>query len=383
MDTNKRFLARPVVSLLACANALSLFAGIRIASTRLAGVDSPGAAGRGGRPEGTTPGLRPDAAATPRAASRRVHLEAPEVVRPSRRFLPGSPPPAVPIAGKGMWIYQFDRIGGGNPHAIAAAAERLGLSHLYVRAGSSRSGLSGWKHVAAVLPPAHARGIKVIAWDFPYLDDVEADVRRALWVLQKRVRGHRVDGFAADVETRVEGTNLTRARARAYGRLLRRAAPDRFLILVAPRPTGHAIRSYPYDSIVPWFDAVAPMVYWGYERAATATADAIAYLRRFRKPLAPIGQAYDMGPEGGPKGHPAGISVLRFMQEAERRGAVGVSFWSWQHAPRPLWLTIRSYPWRLRGAAAPPVQSAACAGSTRFCLTPVRPSSTRTRRSPS
>ena len=256
-----------------------------------------------------------------------------------------APKNPLPIEGKGMWIWQFDKIAGGDPHRIVRAAVSRGLTHIYVRAGSSVAGLSGWKSITRILPIAHRAGLKVIAWDFPYLHSPSRDVRRARFVLNHTVKGHRVDGFAADVETRSEGTVLTRKRARDYARGLRNALPGRFLVLVPPRPNKFTLSFYPYDLLMPYFDAVAPMIYWGRQKPDQVAAQAMAYLKRYGKPVAPIGQSFDMGPEGGPKGAPKGRALVRFMNEARGKGAVGVSFWSWQHTPARLWHTIYTYRW--------------------------------------
>jgi hypothetical protein len=289
-------------------------------------------------------------AATTRAIATPTHHAAPAAratpkPAPIHEVAPPPPAPPIPIAGKGMWIYQFDKVAGGDPARIVRLARQRGLSHIFVRAGSSISRLSGWKDIAAILPVAHAAGLKVIAWDFPYLLDPGADVRRARWVLNARVKGQKVDGFAADVETRSEGTVLTRSRARRYATWLRANAHGAFLILVPPRPNHFTTSFYPYDVLVPKFDAVAPMVYWGRQSPAEAAMWAVGYLKRFHKPIAPIGQAYDMGPYGGPNGAPSGKAVVAFMNQAAHDGAVGVSFWSWQHTPARLWHTIHTYHW--------------------------------------
>ena len=260
-----------------------------------------------------------------------------------------APKPPLPIEGKGMWIYEYRKLWGGNARTIVNYAKRKGLTHLFIRSGSSIVGTNGWPDIAKALPIAHAAGIKVIAWDFPYLRNVNADVRRARWVLGSRARGHKVDGFAADVETRSEGTVLTRHRARLYATRLRANSGGAFLLLVPPRPNRFTVSFYPYDVLMPHFDAVAPMVYWGSQEPASATSWAMNYLRRWNKPIAPIGQSYDMGPWGGPKGPPAGREVVRFMNEAKKKDAVGVSFWSWQHTPTRLWHTIHSYQWPDKG----------------------------------
>ena len=255
---------------------------------------------------------------------------------------------ATPISGKGMWIWLYDSILGGDPHRIVKYAVDHGLSHIYVRSGSSNVGLQGWEDVAEILPVAHKAGLRVIAWDFPYLRNVGADVRRARWVLSRTVAGQSVDGFAADVETRSEGTVLTRTRARNYAKWLRANSRGKFIVLVPPPPNPYTVTFYPYDVLMPHFDAVAPMVYWG-RRAPDAYAGwAIRYLKRFNKPIAPIGQSFDMGPDGGPKGPPSSSAVVKFMDQSQRDGSVGVSFWSWQHTPKYLWNTINTYRWNGR-----------------------------------
>ena len=256
---------------------------------------------------------------------------------------------STPISGKGMWIWLYDSILGGNPKRIVRYAVDHGLSHIYVRSGSSNVGLHGWEDVAEILPVAHKAGLKVIAWDFPYLRNVAADVRRARWVLSQTVSGgHAVDGFAADVETRSEGTVLTRTRARNYARWLRANSNGKFIVLVPPPANPYTVTFYPYDVLVPRFDAVAPMVYWGRRAPDTYAAQSINYLKRFGKPIAPIGQSFDMGPDGGPKGPPSANDVVRFMDQTQRDGSVGVSFWSWQHTPKYLWHTIDTYRWNGR-----------------------------------
>lgn len=255
-------------------------------------------------------------------------------------------PAPMPIAGKGMWIYEFDKVARGNVRRLVRDAKVRGLTHIYVRAGSSVAGLSGFRDIAKILPVAHAAGLKVIAWYFPYLRAPAADARAMRWVANHQVNGHRVDGLAADVETSSEGVTLTRYRARLFARILRAETPGKFLVLVPPRANPYTRSFYPFDALVPYFDAIAPMIYWGRQAPDKLVAQSLNYFRRFGKPVAPIGQAYDMGPEGGPKGHPRGNALVRFMNESETRGAVGVSFWSWQHTPTPLWRAIYGYAWR-------------------------------------
>ena len=104
------------------------------------------------------------------------------------------------------------------------------------------------------------------------------------------------------------------------------------------------LQTYDYGAVVGPFDAIAPMVYWLNREPGLDTAIALHYLSRYGKPLMPIGQAYDGGPEGGPPGVPPPAQLLRFMDVANQYGAVAVSFWSWQHANAPAWDAIKNAP---------------------------------------
>ena len=267
---------------------------------------------------------------------------APEVA--NKPLLAPAPPNlrgAVPV-GKGMWIWLPQYSEGGNAAAIVAKAQHYGINYLYVRTGSSVTGFQGADFLNALLPLAHQAGIKVYGWDFPYLDNIEADVGRASQAAHYTTpSGDRIDGFAADIEFRSMGVNLAGDTTSWYGHLLR----DRLgfgypLIAVVPRPTAVSTRIYPYATVVPMFDAIAPMVYWLNNDPAQAVQQAFAYLNQFGKPIIPVGQAYDGAPEGGPAGVPNRGSILRFIGASADAGATSVSFWSWQAATDEVWQAV-------------------------------------------
>lgn len=262
---------------------------------------------------------------------------------------------ALPV-GKGMWLYLPDRVEGGDVDALVARATTVGLTHVYVRTGSSRSGFYAAPYLDQLLGKAHAAGIRVYGWDFPYLEDVKADVDRALAaMLHTTPDGHRIDGFAPDIETPSEGTNLNAETAGAYSEQLRAAVGAGYpLIAVVPRPSSYMKVVYPYQAIVPHYDAVAPMVYWLNRQPDTDAGPAVAYFRDlFGKPVIPVGQAYDGGPEGGRPGPPPPDEISRFLAASEEEGAVGASFWSWQHADQLIWDAIQAAPQFLWEAKPP------------------------------
>lgn len=244
--------------------------------------------------------------------------------------------------GKGMWIYEPAKTEGGNVAAIVAKARATGLTHLWVRMGSAWDGFNVAPFVDQLLPAAHAAGIKVIGWDFPKLEPVEADIARATAMIRYTTpSGHRIDAFSPDIESRAEGTRLTPEAARLYGSLLRDVVgPDYTLIVTVPRPSKER-PTHPYAEIVAGYDAIAPMVYWLDRQPDTDVAGALRDLAKFGVPVYPIGQAYDGAPEGGRRGVPPPEELYRFMRFAQNHGAAGVSFWSWQAANQPAWDAIR------------------------------------------
>ncbi|MEY2478965.1 MAG: hypothetical protein QOG87_4280 [Actinomycetota bacterium] len=269
--------------------------------------------------------------------------------RAASRTVPQAPPPPAPPqvrgalpVGRGMWLYVPEQIEGGNVDALVTRAKSVGLTHVYVRTGSSRMGFYAQDYLNRLLPAAHANGIRVYAWDFPYLDNWQDDVNRSVAAITYTTPdGHRVDGFSADIETRGQGVNVAPDTARAYGAGLRRAVgPDYPLIATVPRPSAQLI-TYPFAEVVESFDAIAPMIYWLNRDPVIDVKSAMAALRSFNKPLMPIGQAYDGAGEGGRPGVPPAAEIQRFMGASEWEGAPAVSFWSWQHADQEAWDAIR------------------------------------------
>ncbi|HVE93705.1 MAG TPA: peptidoglycan-binding domain-containing protein [Acidimicrobiales bacterium] len=260
---------------------------------------------------------------------------------------PAPPPPAPPNVrgavpvGKGMWIWLPEKTEGGDPAAIVARAQKVGLTHLYVRTGSSKMGFHGADFLNTLLPAAHDAGIRIYGWDFPYLHDPAADVARAVQAIKHTTPdGHRIDGFAADVELKSMGVNITPETASWYGDNLRVAVGDAYpLIAVVPRPSP-ALVNYPYAQLTRGFDAIAPMVYWLNRDPLSTTTMAMQVLGQLGKPVIPIGQAYDGFAEGGPPGVPDRGEIHQFFETAAAHGAPGVSFWSWQHANDEAWQAI-------------------------------------------
>ena len=167
-----------------------------------------------------------------------------------------------------------------------AKAQAVGLTHLYVRTGSSVDGFYAAPFLDALLPVAHAGGIKIIGWDFPYLqrhrrrhlagrrgDHVHDADRRPLGRLQRRHRDP-LRRRLADPRQRARGTapvcaarsdRATRSSPRSLDRVRRDQA------------------DYPYACVTAAFDAIAPMVYWIDTPPDEDAAQAVDFLSRLRQ----------------------------------------------------------------------------------------------------
>jgi hypothetical protein len=269
----------------------------------------------------------------------------PPVVPEAAVPLVGAPPPRrvnlSAISGKGIWltIWPGSRV---DVRAIVATARAAGLNQLWVRTGSTQNGFYGAPTLRELVPAAHAAGISVIAWDFPTLSNPAADARRAAMAFRAGS-----DAFTPDIETASEGTYLTARRVRYYLSLVRAMAGNRPVIATVLRPTSYWLENYPYSAEAPFVDAFAPMVYWSCTEPGAAVDEAVTVLSRWR-PVTPVGQDYNMGPEGGPPGLPTPKEIWRFLDVAHRDGSIGASLYDLETGGPAQLQALAEYPWPRR-----------------------------------
>jgi hypothetical protein len=242
------------------------------------------------------------------------------------------------ITGKGIWVTNWPK-DSVDVAGIVAKTKAAGLSSIWVRTGGSRQGYYGGRVLPALVPAAHRAGIKVIAWDFPFLSDPVADALRA-----KKALATGIDAFAPDVETAAEGTHATSRRVTLYLSLVRAYAGDRPIAATVPRPTPKRLASFPYAAFAPYADVFVPMVYWSCNEPGLLVAQSLTKLGRWL-PVAPVGQAYDMRTDGGRGGLPSRAETWRFLDSARRGGAVGASLWTMETIGAAQWSALKAYPW--------------------------------------
>ena len=198
------------------------------------------------------------------------------------------------------------------------------------------------------MPVAHAHGLAVIAWGFPYLWDPVGDAQWTAQILDWRAPdGQQVDGYSADIEEATEGVMLSAQRAAVYLELVRQAAGSRLVVATVYPPTdANWDGGYPYQAMAPYVDAFAPMVYWECTDPGTDAALDVARLSTLR-PVHVIGQAFNFAGIGGRTVSPSGAEITEFLSASRRAGALGASFWVWQDATPEEWAAVSGFPWRL------------------------------------
>jgi hypothetical protein len=255
--------------------------------------------------------------------------------------------------GTGMWLHDWSKTEGGNGRAVVTRAERVGLTTLFLRTGSTYDGWTGTPTLRALLPATRGSAIKVVAWDFPELRNPEGDALRLAKAAHFSCAGcPRVAGVAPDIETAAEGTQISEQAVVRYFTTLRRALPrDVPILATVPWPSELRVGKYPYARTARYADALLPMAYWYNRSPAVVTATSMAYLGRFHKPVMPVGQGYDGridAPYLAADPDPGG-SVRAFLLTAKRRGARAVSLWSWQTTGGQQWSALA----RARGLFPP------------------------------
>lgn len=261
-----------------------------------------------------------------------------------------------PVAGKGMWL-TLGTIAESAPDALAVAAVRNGITHLYLEAAISPLGFHGKSSVGPLIEAAHRRHVAVVAWVYPYLHDLASDVELTRRVARFHTRsGDSFDGIAADLER-----NVSTATVRAYSQLVRAyLGPDYLLVGVTYPP--QSFPGYPFAEIARQYNLIAPMDYWhqtqtsfgldyghmrySYTYGYRYALDSVRAIRQAsgHTPVSPLGQTFDnfgrleMGPHA-----PSPEEVTGFLAGSKKAGAPSVSFFQWMTASVGEWRAIKDF----------------------------------------
>ncbi len=257
-------------------------------------------------------------------------------------------PSLAPVSGLGMWCTPsiLDTV---PPAVLVAAAKQNHVTHLYVEVAGSHPGFYGADTLAALLPLAHRAHIAVIAWVYPFLDDLPRDVAIARQTARYVApSGDRPDGIMADVEQ-----NMQEPYVRAYGQVLRASlGPDVFMAISTYAPQTYWGRLYPFSTVARSWDLVAPQDYWHSEHHAYTAeqayqfvADSISMMRAAAHSphlaVEAVGQMFDIYQDG--MGFPTGAEIRATIRAAQNAHAGGISFFEWNHATPAEWDALSAW----------------------------------------
>ncbi len=271
-----------------------------------------------------------------------------------QRPLTDGRPLAARIAGKGMWLPQ-PLLEMADVQQLVAAAQQLGLSHIFVEAGETARGFYARQEVARLLPAAHTAGLAVIAWVTTSLYDLPRDVALSVEIATFRTAdGHAFDGIAADIEQ-----NLDLDAVKAYAEITRVRLGDDALLVGVVYPAGSWFgRAHPiYATLARSFNAQAPMAYWGDEERTYSPTEVYEFVagavRDLQAAVGPgypvhvIGQMYDaFGRNGTGLYSPGRRETTAALRAAQDAGAIGVSFFQWGTATPEEWAALRDFAWK-------------------------------------
>ncbi|MDQ6883948.1 MAG: hypothetical protein M3077_06880 [Candidatus Dormibacteraeota bacterium] len=271
-------------------------------------------------------------------------VKAPTSARP---FVQQPRSPLDGIAGKGAWFMIFDGEwtdpDADRAAALVDSAVRADLSHVYVRIADSPHHFYAAAMLQDLLPIAHARGLKVIGWIEPMLDDPGSDASDAIAAANFEEQGQRLDGLALTIE----GNNTSDPNVGQYLAGVRSGAAglnglgDQYLLIASTLPTPYDHPGYAYATMSRYCQVFAPMAYW---RATglpqySGTDGARAYIDQvfqqfrdpgvnpFKRPLTITAQAYDAAPEYGTPGAPPASEITTSMDETRAQGGISWSYY--------------------------------------------------------
>jgi putative peptidoglycan binding protein len=242
----------------------------------------------------------------------------PAVVPPVAPALPAT----GPFTGQGMWIWEVSRSERGDVAAIASRAAGAGMSFVVVKAAH---GTVVWPQFSSALVDGlHAAGLRVCAYQRALGRRPAAEAR-----VLARFASAGADCLVIDAEIEYQGKYWA---ARSYVRALRAAIGPSFPVGLTSFPYVDLHGTFPYSVFLGDGGAQynLPQMYWRLLGTSVSGVFARTWAANavYGRPLAPLGQSFAPASR---------VEVRRFRSLAAARGAVGVSWWVWQHASNAHW----------------------------------------------
>jgi hypothetical protein len=197
-----------------------------------------------------------------------------------------------------------------------------------------------------ILARAHARGIRVVAWYLPTLEDLDNDLNRLVASANLDV-----DGLAVDIESRkIADANDRSNRLVDLSTRLRAALPGRAIGAIVMPPVQMEVVNpnfwpgFPWARIADKYDVWQTMGYWTDRKQSSGYRDPYTYtdenLRRLRNnlgnpsvPVSPVGGVGAMG----------NGDIESFLRAAVENGAIGGSIYDWRTTHAEAWPSLRKF----------------------------------------
>lgn len=250
------------------------------------------------------------------------------------------------LRGVGMWLTPAV-LNIASAQSIVSAAVASHVTHLYVEVAGTHA-FYGADVLEHLLPVAHKAHIAVLAWVYPYLNDVPTDVAIAVQAAGfVASTGDRPDGIAADVEQ-----NMEEPYVRAYSQVLRaRLGPNALMIIAIYPPQSYWGERFPLHIAMQSWNVAAPMDYWDVTHTRLSEAETYDYvaasIRGIRTAthdaktaVEPVGQMFDVFSDG--RHSPTSAEVRGAIRAAEAEKATGISFFEWNHATPGEWDALQT-----------------------------------------
>jgi hypothetical protein len=268
---------------------------------------------------------------------------------------PSGPGGVIPYRGLGTWVDVYDwsaTYTRGQPQVLADAVDAMadaGVQTLYIQASKhdAPSDVLEPERLGEWIDRAHERGLDVVAWYLPTLEDLERDLGRMLAISRLPV-----DGLAVDIESKdVRDLEERNRRLVAFSAAVRQTFPGRTLGgIVLPPVVLEAVNpaywpSFPYRQLAPYYDVWMTMGYWTNRPKGSAYRDAERYTRenvaRLRANLdLPNALVHAIGGIGD---RTTEVDVAGYREAVAETGSIGGSLYDWRTTSGELWKDLGAF----------------------------------------
>lgn len=266
------------------------------------------------------------------------------------------------MKGKGIFLWQFDRVGDGSKEAVLAALQEGGFQRVDIKVGSGAY-LYARNDKPEYFDYLKQHGIQVYGYGFCYGYNAPGEG----WVAAEAIDKYNLDGYILDVEGKFEKWDNCIVRAKQLMRNLRTEQPDIDVALCTwplfrnPKTGSRWHNADLAIAFMSYCQIAMPMIYWGHY--GDTVADALDWLewtlqqwREFtHKPIIPTGRAYVDGWEGHITLRPEAVEAFgKRVRELELQGE---SWWElgWATTRRPdVWEVLKALPAWANGEGSEP-----------------------------